>query len=86
VTLLVLVKAAKTVFWGKETEAVSAPAVREAPASMCIAMVILAALCLGIGLYPRAVYHPLDKAAACVQTIREGEAPAEPVAARADHH
>ncbi|MCL5102901.1 MAG: oxidoreductase [Armatimonadetes bacterium] len=70
VTLVVLVKAAKNVFWGKLSEAASAPGVREAPASVLIAMVILAALCLGIGLYPKAVYAPLRAASAMVKTVK----------------
>ena len=69
ITLVVVVKAAKTIFWGKLSESASAPAVKEAPATMCIAMVVLAALCLGIGLYPRAVYRPLNAASEQVQTI-----------------
>lgn len=69
VTLVVLVKAAKTVFWGKLSDAASAPTVREAPVSMCVAMVVLAALCLGIGIYPRLVYKPLKAASSVVQTI-----------------
>ena len=40
-------------------------------------MVILAVLCLAIGLYPRAVYAPLKAAAAVVQTITNSETVAE---------
>lgn len=70
VTLVVLVKATRTMFWGKLSEAASAPNVREAPASVCAAMVVLAALCLAIGIYPRLVYPPLKAASAVVQTTR----------------
>lgn len=70
ITLVVVVKAARSVFWGKLSDAAAAPAVREAPASVCVAMVILAALCLGIGLYPRSVYSPLKAAAASLQTVK----------------
>ena len=73
ITLVVMAKAAKGVFWGKLSSAASAPTVREAPASVCVAMVILAVLCLGIGLYPRALYVPLKSAAAVVQTVHSGQ-------------
>jgi len=69
ITLVVLVKAAKMVFWGKLSDAASAPTVKEAPATVCIAMVILAALCLGLGIYPKAVYKPLRAASEQVQTV-----------------
>ena len=79
ITLVVLVKAARTVFWGKLSEAASTPGVREAPASVLVPMVILAALCLGIGIYPRVVYAPLNAAAGMVQTIKQApsQTPAE---------
>ena len=70
ITLVVLVKAARTVFWGKLSEAASAPTVREAPMSVLVTMVILAVLCLGIGIYPRAVYAPLKAASEMVQTVK----------------
>ena len=69
ITLVVVVKAAKTIFWGKLSESASAPTVKEAPATVCIAMVVLAALCLGIGIYPRSVYKPLNAAMQSVQTV-----------------
>lgn len=70
VTLVVLLKAAKSVFWGEPSEAASQPAVREAPLTVTAVMVILAVLCLAIGVYPKAVYPPLKAAAAVVQTIK----------------
>ena len=74
VTLVVLLKAAKSVFWGQATPSASAPTVREAPLTVVVSMVILAVLCLGIGIYPRAVYAPLKAASAVVQTIgHQGE-------------
>jgi hydrogenase-4 component F len=73
ITLLVALKAAKSVFWGKPSAAVSAAAVKEAPATMTVVMVILALLCLGIGLYPKAVYRPLNAASAVVQTVTSGQ-------------
>ena len=69
VTMVVLLKAAKSVFWGPATPPASAPTVREAPLTVVVSMVILAILCLGIGIYPKAVYPPLKAASAVVQTI-----------------
>ena len=69
VTLVVLAKAAKSVFWGGESAAVSAASVREAPLSVTVSMVVLALLCLLIGVYPRAVYQPLKAAAEVVQSV-----------------
>ncbi len=68
-TLLVFAKAARGVFWGKLSEVASAPTVVEAPATVLIPMVILALMCLGIGIYPRAVYKPVNAAAKVVQTV-----------------
>lgn len=68
-TLLVLAKAARAIFWGKLSEVASAPAVREAPATVLVPMIILALLCLGIGIYPGAVYKPVNAAANVVQTV-----------------
>ncbi len=68
ITLVVLVRAAKNIFWGKMPESISV-STREAPASVCLAMLILAVLCLAIGIYPQAIYSPLEKAAGSVQTI-----------------
>ena len=69
ITLVVLVKAAKAVFWGELSGPASGPAVREAPLTVSVTMAILAVLCLVIGIYPKAVYSPLRAAAAVVQTI-----------------
>ena len=69
ITLVVLVKAARRIFWGKLSDAASAPGVKEAPVCVCVAMLILAAICLGLGIYPKAVYKPLEAASKAVQTI-----------------
>lgn len=68
-TLLVLVKAARSVFWGEPARPGSADKVREAPLTVTAAMVVLALLCLLIGIYPGIVYQPLKAATAVVQTI-----------------
>ena len=69
VTLVVVAKAARSIFWGKMRGEPVEGGIKEAPASVCITMVILALLCLGIGLYPKAVYTPLKAASNSLQTI-----------------
>ncbi|MDI6828917.1 MAG: proton-conducting transporter membrane subunit, partial [Armatimonadota bacterium] len=69
VTLVVLLKAAKNIFWGEESMAVAQPSVREAPLTVVVSMLFLAILCLAIGLYPRGLYPPIKAAASYVQTI-----------------
>lgn len=70
-TLLVLVKAAKSIFWGNPPEIAGARIVKEVPPSLCVSMVVIAVLCLGIGIYPKAVYPALKSAAAVVQTVQD---------------
>jgi len=77
ITLLVLAKAARSVFWGPLPDSIEQSHVREAPLTVTVSMVILAVLCLAIGLYPRAVYAPLKAAAAVVQTIANSQTVAE---------
>jgi len=69
ITLVVLAKAAKAIFWGQPSDSAHAPTVREAPLTVTATMVILAALCLAIGVYPKSVYQPLKAASSVVQTI-----------------
>jgi formate hydrogenlyase subunit 3/multisubunit Na+/H+ antiporter MnhD subunit len=75
ITLVVLAKAAKSAFWGELSGVASAETVKEAPASVCFAMIVLAVLCLGIGLYPKALYVPLRSAAAVIQTVGSAKRP-----------
>jgi len=70
VTVVVALRAARSIFWGKTIEGVGGSTIREAPASVCAAMVVLAVLCLAIGIYPRALYTPLKAASETLQTIR----------------
>ena len=57
----------------------AAATVREAPGSVLIPMVVLAALCPWIGLHPKSVYAPLKAASAMVQTVgNSGSQTAEP--------
>ena len=69
VTLAVLAKAAAAIFWGPLSKSAERPEVREAPLTVTATMVILALLCLAIGLYPKALYVPLKAASAVVQTV-----------------
>jgi len=69
VTLVVLVKAAQRVFWGSPPDQAAMKNVREAPLVLQVVMVVLALFCLGIGIYPKAVYAPLKAASAVVMTV-----------------
>jgi formate hydrogenlyase subunit 3/multisubunit Na+/H+ antiporter MnhD subunit len=69
ITLLVLAKAAKAVFWGNPSSQDSGKMVKEVPLTVSATMVILALLCLAIGLYPKAVYAPLQAAACKIQSV-----------------
>ncbi|MGQ9525975.1 MAG: complex I subunit 5 family protein, partial [Armatimonadota bacterium] len=69
ITLVVLVKAARLVFWGQPKPESPALHAREAPASVCAVMVLLAVASLGIGVYPQALYRPLKAATASLQTV-----------------
>ncbi len=69
ITLVVFFKAARTVFWGRLSSPAAQGAVKEAPASLCVVMILLAAMCLTIGIYPRAVYVPLKAASSVVLTV-----------------
>jgi hydrogenase-4 component F len=69
-TMVVLVRAASAVFWGTgRPDGYAIGQVREAPASMLAPMVILAASCLALGIFPQAIYPLLDKAATVLATI-----------------
>lgn len=63
-TLVVLVHAAYAIFWGQpRTNGRLHEQVREVPASVWGPMVVLAALCLILGVYPQLIYPLLDRAA-----------------------
>jgi hydrogenase-4 component F len=63
-TLMVMVHAAYAIFWGKpRTERLHLEQVREVPASVWGPMVVLAALCLVLGVYPQLLFPLLDRAA-----------------------
>lgn len=67
VTLVVFAKAFRSVFWGKAPKAETA--FKKPPFTVQVSMVLLALLCLVIGLYPGLVYKPLNAATSAVQTI-----------------
>lgn len=71
VTLVVLLKAAKSVFWGKSP--LPETGIRTVPFTVQVSMVILALLCLGIGIYPKLVYTPIKSAAAVVRTVQTSQ-------------
>ncbi|MGC8832719.1 MAG: complex I subunit 5 family protein [Armatimonadota bacterium] len=67
VTVLVLLRAAKSIFWGEASAQIGEA--REAPAGLCATMAVLAVLCLAIGMYPQGVYKPLKAAAVVLETV-----------------
>jgi formate hydrogenlyase subunit 3/multisubunit Na+/H+ antiporter MnhD subunit len=63
-TLVVMVHAAYGIFWGKpQTDRLRLEEVREVPASVWAPMVVLAALCLLLGVYPQLLFPLLERAA-----------------------
>jgi hydrogenase-4 component F len=69
-TMAVMVRAGYRVFWG-ERRSSSTPesSIIEVPAVMWVPMVILAALCVWLGIDPQAPYPLLDRAAAVLATL-----------------
>jgi hydrogenase-4 component F len=71
-TAAVMLRAAYRVFWGKPADGaagVSGPDVREVPASLWVPMLVLAAACLVLGVFPQAAYPLLDRAATALATL-----------------
>jgi hydrogenase-4 component F len=66
-TMVVLLRAARTVFWGPAPA--SAAAVREVPAAMWVPMVLLAVACVVLGVFPRLPFPLLDRAAWVLATL-----------------
>jgi proton-translocating NADH-quinone oxidoreductase chain N len=63
-TLVVMVHAAYRIFWGKpQTDRLRLEEVHEVPVSVWAPMVLLAALCVLLGVYPQIAYPLLDRAA-----------------------
>ncbi len=70
-TLACLVRAGYLVFWGKPAlaESQTNADIREVPRSMYMVLLILAALCLVIGLFPNLLYPILDGAARSILAV-----------------
>jgi len=65
-TMVVLLRAARTVFWGHPAAVLAA---REVPATMWVPMVVLAVACFVLGVMPQAPYPLLDGAATALATL-----------------
>ncbi len=69
-TIVVMLRAGYRVFWGEPRFSATHPvAVREVPALMWVPMVVLAAMCGLLGLWPQAPYRLLDPAARILATL-----------------
>lgn len=72
-TLVVVFRAGQMVFWGApRSEAAAAEAVREVPASLWVAMVALATVCVALGVYPQLAYPLLDQASRVLTRVLAG--------------
>jgi hydrogenase-4 component F len=69
-TLIVVFRAGQAVFWGApKPGSVFAQSVREAPASLCVAMLALAGVCLLLGVYPQLAYPLLNRASLSIASV-----------------
>jgi len=68
-TLVTLIHTAYAVFWGEPRSEKATADIKEVPASMWVPMVILAGVCILLGIVPQVVYPLLDKAAAALATL-----------------
>ena len=69
-TMVVMVRAGYRVFWGNlPTGSAFSPNLKEVPAQMFVPMIILAAICVLLGIYPQAPYPLLDRAAGVLATL-----------------
>jgi formate hydrogenlyase subunit 3/multisubunit Na+/H+ antiporter MnhD subunit len=66
-TMVVMLRAARTVFWGQAPAI--AVAAREVPATMWVPMVVLAVACVVLGVFPRLPFPLLDRAATVLATL-----------------
>jgi len=72
-TLVVVFRAGQAVFWGApKSQAAAAGSVREAPASLWVAMLALASVCVVLGVYPQLVYPLLNQAALNIAGVLGG--------------
>ncbi|MGE5235383.1 MAG: complex I subunit 5 family protein, partial [Acidobacteriota bacterium] len=69
-TMVVLLRAASAVFWRRGNGGATVTAeVVEVPPTMWVPMVVLAGLCVLLGVFPQAVYPLLDRAAIVLATL-----------------
>lgn len=69
-TMVVMLRAGYRVFWGEpRTSGPDGVAAREVPALMWVPMVVLAAMCALLGIWPQAPYPLLDPAAKVLATL-----------------
>jgi hydrogenase-4 component F len=72
-TLVVVFRAGQAVFWGEPKSAAAAlESVREVPASLWAAMVLLAGVCLLLGVYPQLAYPLLNRASLSIAGVLAG--------------
>jgi len=72
-TLVVIFRAGQAVFWGHPKSGAAAwESVREVPASLWVAMIALAAICLLLGIYPQLAYPLLNGAALSIAGVLPG--------------
>jgi len=72
-TLVVLFRAGQAVFWGDPRSGAAAlESVREVPASLWVAMVALAGVCLLLGVYPQLAYPLLNRASLSIVGVLAG--------------
>jgi len=68
-TMVVMVRAGYKVFWGNRPSGPGPPGLKEVPAGMYVPMMILAAICVLVGIFPQAPYPLLDRAAGVLATL-----------------
>jgi hydrogenase-4 component F len=69
-TLIVVMRAGQAVFWGSpKASGISVEAVKEAPASLYVAMATLAAVTILLGVYPQLAYPLLNKATLSIASV-----------------
>jgi formate hydrogenlyase subunit 3/multisubunit Na+/H+ antiporter MnhD subunit len=72
-TLVVVFRAGQAVFWGDpKSGATALESVREVPASLWVAMVALAGVCLLLGVYPQLAYPLLNRASLSIAGVLAG--------------
>jgi proton-translocating NADH-quinone oxidoreductase chain N len=68
-TLVTLIHTAYAVFWGEPRSEKATGNLKEVPPSMWVPMVILAGICILLGIFPQLVYPLMNKAAIALATL-----------------